>query len=268
MNEAKPKDYSRLDRPEILNFLFHPRPEIRYGASGNSGRDLLIPVEGQVSVGARFHHVDSEAPNILFFHGNGEIVADYDDIGPIYGRTGINFLAVDYRGYGRSTGDPTVTSMMNDCHRVFDFVSLWLREEGFRGPLVVMGRSLGSAPAIELASRLGGDIDGLIIESGFAYTIPLLRLIGVDLQRLGISEEDGCGNLEKIRTVSIPTLFIHAQYDFIIPFTDGEALTEASPAREKRLVMIPGADHNTVFMIGYAMYMGAISTFMESVSKR
>ena len=50
---------------------------------------------------------DPAAPSILFFHGNGEIVADYDDLGPLYNRMGINFLAADYRGYGRSTGRPT-----------------------------------------------------------------------------------------------------------------------------------------------------------------
>lgn len=54
------------------------------------------------------------APTLLFFHGNGEIVEDYDDIAQIYLKLGINFLPVDYRGYGRSTGSPTVTAMMRD----------------------------------------------------------------------------------------------------------------------------------------------------------
>ncbi|MCK7515883.1 MAG: lysophospholipase [Desulfobacterales bacterium] len=85
--------------------------------------------------------------NILFFHGNGEIVDDYDDLGPFYNRLGINFLAVDYRGYGNSTGKPTTSAMLADCHVIFKFVNDWLREKGYTGALIVMGRSLGSASA-------------------------------------------------------------------------------------------------------------------------
>ena len=68
---------------------------------------MLIPVEKDEVVGGRFHMAEKSAPNILFFHGNGEIVADYDDMGPLYNRMNISFLPVDYRGYGRSTGKPT-----------------------------------------------------------------------------------------------------------------------------------------------------------------
>lgn len=268
MNETTPRDYTPLDRPEILSALFHPRREIRYGFSGRSGSDLLIPVEEGVSVAARFHHLGIDGPTILFFHGNGEIVADYDDIGPLFGSVGVNFCAVDYRGYGLSTGRPTVAAMMSDCHTVLDYMTEWLRGQGYRGPLVVMGRSLGSAPALELASSRSSELAGLIIESGFAYTVPLLRLIGADPGGLGLSEEDGCGNLDKIRSVTLPTLIIHAQHDFIIPYSDGEALLEASGAGDKRLVMIPGADHNSVFMVGYALYMRAVRTFIESIDGR
>ena len=77
-------------------------------------------------VGGRFHMAEKSAPNILFFHGNGEMVADYDEMGPLYNRIGINFLPVDYRGYGRSTGQPTITAMMRDCHVIFDFAKKWL----------------------------------------------------------------------------------------------------------------------------------------------
>ncbi len=112
-------DYSSLDCPEVINLLFHPRPEGPVAASLKNTRDMFIPVEGGLFIGARLHHTDKGAPIILFFHGNGEIVSDYDDLGPIYSRIGINFLPVDYRGYGRSTGSPTVTGMMRDCHVVF-----------------------------------------------------------------------------------------------------------------------------------------------------
>ena len=146
-------DYSKFDRPEILMVLFHPRHELGGPQPGSSAENLLIPVEKDVVIGARFHPAGKSAPTILFFHGNGEIVADYDDMGTMYNRMGINFLAVDYRGYGRSTGSPTLTSMMKDSHLIFTWVKGWLAEENHNGHLFVMGRSLGSASTLELSAH-------------------------------------------------------------------------------------------------------------------
>ena len=219
MVDLPPIDYSALDRPEIAHLIFHPRSES--GSFENTlATDMYIPVGEEISVGARFHLAGKEAPNILFFHGNGEIVSDYDDLGPVYNRMGINFLPVDYRGYGRSGGEPTVSSMMRDCLTVYDFTRKWLSDNGFTGQFIVMGRSLGSASALELASRHVDNIDGLIIESGFAFTEPLLRLLGVDLRNLNSVDSEGFRNLDKIKQFRRPVLIIHAEFDHIIPYSD------------------------------------------------
>ncbi len=256
-------DYSALDRPEILMFLFHPRPE--WGGSGTRGsaQDILIPIEKDLVIGGRFHMKEKSAPNILFFHGNGEIVADYDEMGPLYNQMGINFLPVDYRGYGRSTGRPTITAMMRDCHVIFDYAKKWLKKAGFSGPFILMGRSLGSASALELVSHYGNEIHGLIVESGFAYGGPLLQLLGINLLALGFKEEQGFRNIDKIRAFTGPTLIIHAEYDHIIPFSDGEALYDASPAPDKSFLKIPGANHNDIFMRGISKYMKAVRALCE-----
>lgn len=251
-------DYSALDRPEILLFLFHPRPEWGGTSSGEAYEEVLIPVERDVVVGGRLYLSAREAPCILFFHGNGEIVADYEDLAPLYARKGINFLPVDYRGYGRSTGRPTITAMMRDCHVIFDFVQDWLRKNLYTGPFIVMGRSLGSASALELITAYDKQIDGLIIESGFAHAGPLLELLGINMQALGVTEEGGFRNVDKIRTFPKPTLIIHAENDHIIPFSDGQALFEVCPARQKRLLKIPGANHNDIFLRGMSAYMEAV----------
>jgi pimeloyl-ACP methyl ester carboxylesterase len=235
------------------------------GAAATPGTDVLVPVGEDVVIGARFHMTRPTGANVLFFHGNGEIVADYDDIAVLYKQLGLNFLPVDYRGYGRSTGSPTVTAMMRDAHQIFSFVRTWLKENGFGGPLLVMGRSLGSASALEIAANYGEEIDGLVIESGFAYAIPLLKLLGVPIWAMDLKEEDGFGNLEKIEAYEGPTLVIHAEYDHIIPFTDGEALWEASRAADKRLLQIPGANHNDIFLHGIKEYFDAIKNLAEKV---
>ena len=256
-------DYSHLDSPDILTRLFYPRPE--GPGSAGAGEDIMIPVEGRIAVGACLHGHDDSAPVILFFHGNGEIVADYDEMGPLYNRRGINFMPVDYRGYGRSGGSPSVTSMMRDAHAIFGFVTNRLREKGFTGPLVVMGRSLGSAPALELAAHYEEEIKGLIIESGFAFAGPLLRLLGVDPGSIGFREEEGFRNVDKIAGFHGPMLVIHAEHDHIIPFSDGVALFEACPSPEKRFLKIPGANHNDIFLRGLGPYMDAVTDMVKHV---
>ncbi|MFH1078701.1 MAG: alpha/beta fold hydrolase [Pseudomonadota bacterium] len=259
-------DYSAFDVSEIIMFLFHPRPEWRMPVMGQEAESHLIQAEQDVVIGARFHLASKSRPSILFFHGNGEIVADYEEMGLLYAQMGINFLPVDYRGYGRSTGQPTVTAMMRDAHVIFDYVRNWSREHGFTGPLLVMGRSLGSAPALELACHYPGYIDGLIIESGFACISPLLRLIGVNPEQYGLSEGLGPRNLDKIRQWDKPLLVIHAEYDQIISFTEGQALFEASPAADKKLLKIPNATHNDIFFQGMNAYLQAIGELVDRIA--
>ena len=274
MKDISKIDYSVLDRPEVLLFLFHPRTEPPGSVVQATGserliaveKDILIPVEEDVVIGARFHMAKRSGANILFFHGNGEIVADYDELGPVYNQLGINLLAVDYRGYGRSTGKPTVTAMMRDCHVIFEYVRDWLQQNNFPGPIILMGRSLGSASVLELAAAGAEFIDGLIVESGFAYAAPLLQLLGIDLEALGFEEEKGFRNIDKIRKFNKPTLIIHAEFDHIIPFSDGQALYTASPSPDKLFLKIPGANHNDIFMRGMQEYLQAVKDIVERVN--
>jgi pimeloyl-ACP methyl ester carboxylesterase len=257
-NEAV-QNYAALDVPEVLLRLFYPRPESALGDPPTSARELFIPVAPGVAIGARFYAAGAEAPTLLFFHGNGEIVADYEDLGPVYTRLGLNFLPVDYRGYGRSTGTPTVTAMMADCHLILDFAQEWLHQQGFSGPLIVMGRSLGSASALELAARHQDRLDGLILESAFAYAGPLLQLLGVDLKALGLTGAAGFHQVDKIKGWQKPLLVIHAEFDHIIPFAEGQALYEASPSPQKIFFKVAGANHNDVLSVGLAAYLEAVA---------
>ncbi|MGD8991191.1 MAG: alpha/beta fold hydrolase [Desulfobacterales bacterium] len=258
-------DYSLLDQPSILNVLFHPRPEFGQSEPATDESRIMIPVDDDTRIGARFHLVERSGVNILFFHGNGEIVADYDEFGPIVNQLGINFLVVDYRGYGRSNGRPTVTAMMRDCHIIFDFVRRWLAEKAYIGPLVLMGRSLGSASVLELASHYAAQIDGLVVESGFARSAPLLQILGIKAAEIGFEEALGFQNLDKIRRFRKPTLIIHAEHDHIIPHSEGALLFETCPAADKTILTIPDANHNDLFMRGLQDYLTALSKFARQL---
>lgn len=259
-------DYNKLDQPEVLQTIFHPRPETFPTNAPPNGADVDVPVAEGVHVHVRFHLAAKEDPNILFFHGNGEIVSDYDDIGPFYNKYGMNFLAADYRGYGRSSGRPSVTSMLGDAHIILAAVKEWLKVAEHTGPLVLMGRSLGSAAAIELASSHSDDVTAMVIESGFATTLPLLMTLGVDVERFGITEEDGFRNVRKISTFTKPTLFIHGQHDEIIPVNAAGILQAQSAARSKELQIVPGASHNTILAQAGEMYFSVIKQFINKIS--
>lgn len=251
-------DYSILDIRSVNRYLFYPRGGEPIPPSSDQVKTILIPVEEKVIVGGKCHIVDRSAPNILFFHGNGEIVSDYDDFASFFLEVGFNFLPVDYRGYGFSTGIPFVTAMMRDCHIIFRHVADWLFREGMYAPLVVMGRSLGSASALEIASHYGEKLGGMIIDSGFAYTGPLLENLGLDISAIGFIEENGLKNLSKISRFHKPALIVHGENDEIIDVSEARKLYESCPAEEKRLLVIPFAGHNDLFINGRKAYQESL----------
>ncbi len=251
-----------LDRPEILQVLFHPRREEVWDRLPPSAHRVAFQVGGGVHVGGRLYPGGPEAPCILFFHGNGEIAADYDELAPLYKQMGITLLVVDYRGYGTSAGMPTSTSLLADAVAVFERLSDLLADQWLMpSRLYVMGRSLGSAAAIEVASYAGERLAGLVVESGFADSFALLARMGVRVQ--GVDEaRDGFGNAAKIARIGMPTLIIHGKNDVLIPATEGQELYDRSGATDKRLLLIPGAGHNDLLWVGRAAYFEAMRAFV------
>ena len=259
-------DVSALDRAEVLQYLFHPRKE-RIKSPPQGTIDFFIPVEEGVRLGARLCLAGPEKPHLLFFHGNGEIASDYDSIGPVYNSYGISFLVVDYRGYGQSTGSPTASNLLSDAHTIFRELLAWLKKQDRTGPLIIMGRSLGSAPALEVGSSYQDEISGLILESGFARTVPLLDRLGVATETLGISEADGFSNFGKIRDIGKPTLIIHGQNDEIIPSQEADILLANSGTMRKQLLVAAGCGHNNILQRCGDLYFQAISQFVEMVKR-
>ncbi len=264
---AEPWDeLSALDRPEILQFVFYPRRELTQRPRAANAMACSIPVDEAVSISCWFYFGDEKYPNILLFHGNGEIASDYDDVGSIYNRIGVNLFVADYRGYGASGGSPTLTSMIRDAHPIFEGFKRVLKEKGFSGSLFIMGRSLGSASAIELAHNYQGQLSGLIVESGFASVFNLFENLGFPSAVLGLTGMETPTGLELIGKISIPTLVMHGEYDHIVPVQEGKALYDNVAAKDKRLLIIPGVDHNTIFLGGMEEYLRALEEFIVAHS--
>ncbi len=225
-----------------------------------------IEVEPGIIIGCRFFIQDLKAPNIIYFHGNGELAADYDEIGPMYNSAGMNLLVTDYRGYGWSDGTPSVTNMLADAEVLFKEIQNWLSYNKYAGKLFLMGRSLGSVAAIDLATRHKDDIKGLLLESGIANTIPLAKSLGIRVDEMGLTEEHGFNNLQKIEKVTIPTFILHGARDELIPADQAENLQSHCGAKAKEFIVIPGAEHNTMISTGGMLYFQTIKQFIDKVS--
>lgn len=263
---------SIFDRPEVLQVLFHPRRDNSTPPPGVY--PIAVEVEPGVKLGGRLYPAVPDSPAILFFHGNGEIAADYDNFAWCYNELGITLLVMDYRGYGVSDGTPTASNLLTDAVTVFDAVgSIFQSKKLSPKQVYVMGRSLGSAAAIEIAKVAGEtptppqQLAGLIVESGFANSFALLARLGVRIE--GADEErDGVGNALKISRVTIPTLIIHGAEDVLILPGEALELHRRSAAQDKQIVLIPRAGHNTVMIAGISQgtspYFAAIQSFIFS----
>jgi fermentation-respiration switch protein FrsA (DUF1100 family) len=202
---------------------------------------------------------------VLFFHGNGGNLSMWLDVVAALRRRGFSVLAVDYRGYGDSTGRPSERGLYRDADaagRVFD--------ERFRraaSPVIYWGRSIGSAVAASAASR--GGADALVLESPFPDMRaifagnPVMQLLAVfSSYRFPTSKfvERYTGRSQR------PLLVIHGDADTIIPYAAGKRVFDRAGTSRKTLVTIRGADHNDLHVVNPDAYWQAIGEFVKSLS--
>jgi uncharacterized protein len=87
--------------------------------------------------------------------------------------------------------------------------------------------------------------------------------MGIAAASLGIEDWES-PNLARIRTIVVPTLIIHGEHDQLIPVSEGEALFRGSIAKDKKLVIVPGARHNDIMWTGMETYLRAIREFTSA----
>lgn len=256
--------FNLFDMPPLRSILFYPRPAKASAARPGDRVDGTLPIDENVVLGYRLHIHQPQAPLILYFHGNGEIASDSDWFVEDFRKLGLSLLTVDYRGYGWSTGEPRVSTLLSDVEPIMAALPALYAEHGLSPEfLMVMGRSLGSASAIHVASLMPERFRGLIVESGFAQLPPLMAQLGLPL-KFQANLPDPIGNLRKMTKIHIPLLVIHGQRDTLIPPANGQALYDASPSEEKQIARLAGVGHNDLLREG-ALYFKAIEAFLATI---
>jgi hypothetical protein len=256
------QDYKILDHPAIVNLIFYPRADDYELPDTGRATGFLAPVGDGINISCRFFFGEKDNVNILFFHGNGELAGEYEDVGMAFNNIGINLFVADYRGYGKSSGRPTVSNMIKDAHPIAGWFNRFLEDKGYRGSRFVMGRSLGSAAAIDLAAGHPDWYKGVVIESGFCDVSDLLGRLGQALNGSGQKAAVAPG-FDRVMKITMPALIIHGEYDSIVPPAEGEKIYLNISSREKKLVIVPDADHNTIFAEGADLYLRELALFVD-----
>ena len=222
-----------------------------------SFEDVYLETPDHVRLHGWYFPGNASRPVILFCHGNaGNISHRLDNVRRLVDHD-LSVFLFDYRGYGKSTGNPSEKGIYTDGLAAYDYLLHKKRLPPEK--IVLFGRSLGAAVATEIALRRRAR--SLILESAFtstrdmARTIPLFKLLSPFLP-------SHFNTLEKLSGITLPKLFIHGTRDEIVPFSLGRRLFERSPP-PKYFVSLEGAGHNDTYLVGGSRYFTTFFSFVR-----
>jgi len=210
-----------------------PFPEPREGEGWSVVR--YETSDGVRLAGAYFPPPSSDRPVLLYFHGNAEAAAHNLPLADALRARGLGVFLAEYRGYGGLGGSPSEEGLYADGAAA-------LAELGRLGVpverVVLVGRSLGSGVAVELATR--HRVAAVVLVSAYTSVVDMGRTVAGPLAPLVV--RDRFDSLGRIGRVSAPLVLIHGTRDDVVPVAMGRRLAAARP--DARWVEVPGATHN------------------------
>jgi pimeloyl-ACP methyl ester carboxylesterase len=246
-----------LDHPLVASRYFFPR------AVSFPDPYWVTAVDGS-RLACAYHAINPAAKTVVYFHGNGEVVADYLPEFPAWlVRAGYNLLLAEYRGYGMSTGQPALAGMLEDVSAILRSLDIPDHQ------IVLFGRSLGSLYAVHGVSR-HPHIAGLILESG-AADITERFFLRVQPEELGVPRTALMDELRryfdyaaKLKDFQGHTLVLHTRFDELINVRHAEMLYAAAP-EPKTLHIFDRGGHNDIFLSNRQAYMQLVETFLAAL---
>ncbi len=227
----------------LEDVLVYPRWSMPHGDWNPPNLDFER-VDFASADGTRLHGWYFTAPNprgyIVFFHGNGQTISLLGDFAQqTRDKHRFNVLVFDYRGYGKSDGKPSERGVLSDGIAAVRW--MMEREKIPASEIILWGRSLGGAVAVEAAVELGAK--GLIAERTFA-TMPEAAAHRYGWLPVKWLMRNRYPTVEKIGRYEGPFLQSHGDRDEIVPLASGRKLFAACTSPNKEFVEIPGLGHN------------------------
>ena len=190
---------------------------------------------------------------IIYSHGNNEDIGTMmPDIVELRTR-GYSVISYDYPGYGTSTGAPSESKCYESIEAVYQHLVNKLHTPPHR--IILYGRSLGSGPTTDLASKV--QVAGVIYEGAFSSAFRVMTW-------KNILPWDKFDNLSKIKAINSPALFIHGKQDGIVALWHGKKLHKHAK-HPKMFYWVDDAGHNDIVEVGAGDYWQAIHDFTKSL---
>jgi len=220
--------------------------------------EVTIPVTPRENLHAWYfpaRQSGDTTPTVLYCHENAGNISYGLETVRSFLEFGVNVLAFDYRGYGRSDGKPSEENVYADARAAWQ----WLMTVKKATPenTFIFGRSLGGAVAVDLAG--GVNCAGVILESTFTSVIDLGRKL-YPLVPISLLARFSFDSRSKISRLSCPVLVAHSPTDEMIPYAMGKALYEAAQS-EKQFVELTGR-HNDLLSLDSELYRNALRGFL------
>jgi len=195
----------------------------------------------------------SDAPALLYLHGaRRNVEASTFRIRQMR-ELGFAVLAIDYRGFGRSSDElPSETSVDEDARTAW----AWLAQQHPGRERYVFGHSLGGAIAVRLASEVT-DAKGLIVEGTFTSIPDVFQTMKWGWLPVAPLITQRFDSATRIANVKVPVLVVHGEEDTLILPELGRALYERAP-QPKRFILVPGGTHYSTNRLGRAQYEAAL----------
>lgn len=189
---------------------------------------------------------------VLHLHGNAANMSNHLPLVAWLPAQGFNVLTLDYRGFGKSEGAPSLDGVVDDAAVALAY--LRTRPDVDAERLIVFGQSLGGATALRLLARDSIGVRLAVIEAAFSsyrgiareVTVgPLAAVVPLVIGALPAPEQDPIAALARIRA---PLIFVHGTRDRVIPPGNSTAL-HAAATSSKQLWVVPEGEHVAVFAV-------------------
>jgi fermentation-respiration switch protein FrsA (DUF1100 family) len=239
--------------------LYHPAvyPEGEWHAQALvKAEDAWITTSDKVLIHGWWRRVPEARFTVLYLHGNAGNLSHRADICQSISSAGASVLVIDYRGYGKSKGFPTLAGLVKDGEAAYQ----WIERQGIpRERIILHGESIGTGIAMQLASRLPSA--AVVLEAPFTSFNEMAHRT---LPFVGPLFVRGFNNLELVSTLRVPILVIHGSRDDIVPTEMGLRVFHAA-RQPKKLWLVREADHNTVRSVAGQEFARRLADFYSSV---